>query len=74
MADLLAALKSYLYGIGWLCISVAFSVIGFKIFDKFTPIDFKKELEAQNMAFALMIGLFLLGLTFGVLYLAAHVS
>jgi hypothetical protein len=28
--------------------------------------------EAQNMAFAVMIGLFLFGLTFGVLYFAAH--
>lgn len=74
MADLMAALKSYLYGIGWLMISLAFSIIGLKVFDRFSPIDFKKQIEKGNIAFALMMGLFLFGLTFGILYLAANVS
>jgi hypothetical protein len=48
------------------------TILGFRLFDRFCPIDFRKEIEAQNMAFAVMIGLFLFGLTFGVLYFAAH--
>ena len=70
----LMAIKSYLYGIGWLVICITFSVIGFRVFDRFCPIDFRKEIEEKNMAFAVMLGLFLLGLTFGILYLAANIS
>lgn len=74
MQDFLIALKCYLYGIGWLVICVTFCVIGFRVFDRFCPIDFKKEIEEKNMAFAVMLGMFLLGLTFGILYLAANIS
>lgn len=74
MVDFWLAMKSYAYGIGWLVISCTFSIIGYKLFDYFTPIDFKTELEKGNVAFALMIGLFLLGLTFGILFLAASLA
>jgi len=74
MEDFLLALKSYAYGIGWLVLCIGFSAVGFKVFDKLTPIDFRKEIEAGNMAFAVMVGAFLFGLTFGVLYFAANVS
>lgn len=74
MDTFLRALQAYAYGSGWLLISIVFAIIGFKLFDKFCPIDFKQEIENQNQAFALLVGLFLLGLTFGILYLAAHLG
>ncbi len=74
MHEMLLALKSYLYACGWLLISILFVIIGYRLFDRFCPIDFSREIRQQNMAFALMIGLFLLGIAFGTLYLAAHVS
>lgn len=74
MSELWAALKSYLYGIGWLVISIQLSLLGFRLFDKMTPIDLRKEIENQNMACAIMVGLLLLGLVFGTLYFAAHVA
>lgn len=74
ITEILLALKSYLYGIGWLVICITFTIIGYRAFDHFCPINFRKEIEKQNMAFALLLGLFLLGLTFGILYLAAHIS
>lgn len=72
--EILLALKSYLYGIGWLTICVFFVILAFRLFTRHGPVDVKKELEKQNMALALMLGLWLLGLTFGILYLAAHIS
>lgn len=74
MDDFILALKSYAYGSGWLVISILFAIAGFKLFDKLSPIDFKQQIENQNTAFALLVGLFLLGLTFGILYLAAHLA
>ncbi len=74
MEDFWLAMKSYAYGTGWLLISMVFSIVGFKLFDAFCPIDFKKEIEKGNTAFALLIGMFLLGLTFGILYLAAALA
>lgn len=74
MAGFFQALRNYLYGIGWLIICIQFTILGFRLFDKHCPIDFKKEVEKGNTAFAIMIGLFLFGLVFGILYFAAHVS
>lgn len=77
LSEVWYALKSYLYGIGWLAIIIVFlplavravlAVVGLG------PRDARKELEKQNLAFAVVAGLFLLGLVFGVLYFAAHVS
>lgn len=72
--DILVALRNYIYGAGWLIIAIQFTIIGYRLFDRLCPIDFKKELENQNMAFALLLGLFMLGLSFGALYFAAHMS
>lgn len=74
MEDLANALHSYLYGAGWLFLTIACSLIGLRLFDWLSPVNFKKEIEKGNMAFAVMVGLYLLGLTFGMLYLAAHIS
>lgn len=74
MGELFLALKSYLYGIGWLLICIQATILGFRAFDRHCPVDFGKEIEEHNMAFAVMVGLFLFGLVFGTLYLAAHVS
>jgi len=74
MDTFLDALISYAYGTGWLVLCIVFAIIGFKVFDKFCPIDFKQEIEKGNTAFALLIGLFLFGLTFGILYFAAHLA
>ena len=70
MADFLAAIKQYLYGIGWLVICITFCIVSFKAFDKFVPVDFKKQIEEKNMAFALFMGLFLFGLALGTLLFA----
>jgi uncharacterized membrane protein YjfL (UPF0719 family) len=72
MSDVWIALKNYIYGIGWLLIAIQMTIVGFRLFDHFCPIDFREEIKKQNMAFAVMIGLFLFGLTFGILYFAAH--
>ena len=74
MQNFWLALQSYAYGIGWLVLSITFAIVGFRLFDKFCPIDFKQQIEDKNVAFALMAGMFLFGLTFGILYLAAHLS
>lgn len=70
----LNALRQYLYGIGWLVICITFCITSFKLFDKFTPVDFKKELEEKNIAFALFVGLFLFGLALGTLIFAGMSS
>lgn len=76
-SELWSALKSYLYGSGWLVIIIyalpiaaraVLAVVGLG------PLDARKELEKQNLAFGIAAGLFLLGLVFGLLYFAAHVS
>ena len=72
MNDLWLALKNYAYGIGWLLIAVQAILFGFRLFARFCPLDMRKEIQDRNMAFAVMAGLFLLGLTFGVLYFVAH--
>jgi len=68
----LDALTAYLYGMGWLVICISFSAIGFKVLDRVVPIDFRKEIEERNMPFAVLLGLFMFGLSFGTLYFAAH--
>lgn len=76
-SELWYTLKSYLYGIGWLAISVYFLPIAVRAVLAvvgFGPMEARKEIEKQNLAFAVVAGLFLLGLVFGVLYFAAHVS
>ena len=74
MSDLWSALKSYLYGIGWLVIVVQFLPIAVRTVLRLVPVDARQEIEKQNLAFALLAGLFLLGLSFGVFYFVAHVS
>ena len=74
MEQFLGALKQYLYGIGWLVICITFCIVAFKLFNKFSPVDFKKELEEKNIAFALFMGLFMLGIALGALLFAGSVS
>jgi hypothetical protein len=77
MSQLWSALTSYLYGIGWLIILLCFlpmAVRSVLTLLGLGPAEARKELEKQNLAFAVAAGLFLMGLVFGVLYFAAHVS
>jgi hypothetical protein len=77
LSEIWYALKSYLYGIGWLTIIICFLPIAVRAVLAVVglgPLDARKEIEKQNLAFAVVAGLFLLGLIFGVLYFAAHVS
>jgi hypothetical protein len=77
VSDLWYALKSYLYGIGWLAIITVFLPIAIRTVLGLVglgPMDARKEIEKQNLAFAVAAGLFLLGLVFGLFYFAAHVS
>ena len=72
MQDFLVALKSYLYGIGWGVIAIQLTILAYRLFDRFTPLDCGREIRERNTAFAVVVGMFLFGISFGVLYLAAH--
>ncbi len=68
------ALCQYLYGIGWLIIAVVFCIGTYKVFDLIDPLDFRKELEKNNIAMGIVIGMLLLGLTLGTLIFAGMIS
>lgn len=70
MAGFLAAIKQYLYGAGWFVICITFCIVSYKLLDKYIPINFKKEIEEKNMAFAVFLGLFMMGLALGSLLFA----
>ncbi len=72
--EVFLALKSYLYGCGWLVIALVGTAQGLRYLQRYSPVNVKAELERGNMAVALVLGLFLFGLVFGILYLAAHLS
>ena len=74
MSEFWSALKCYLYGVGWLVIILAFLGIALERFARLLPLDVRQQIEQQNLAFAILAGLFLLGLVLGVFYFAAHVS
>ncbi len=74
MHQVLLALKSYLYGGVWLLIAILVAILGYRLLDHYSPIDLTHEIRQQNIAASLVVGLFLLGLVFGTLYLAAHIS
>jgi ABC-type sulfate transport system permease component len=74
MSDFWLALKNYLYGIGWLFIAFQAIAYGLRLFVRVCPLDIRHEIAAKNMAAAVMVGLFLFGLAFGVLYFVAHVQ
>jgi len=76
MSQLWSAFTSYLYGIGWLVIILCFLPIAVRSVLALVglgPADARKEIEKQNLAFAVVAGLFLVALVFGVFYFAAHV-
>ena len=51
---------SLVYGV----IAIVFLIAGYKIFDKVCPLDFNKELgENKNMAVAVVVAAFLLGMS-----------
>ncbi len=68
------ALWQYVYGIGWLIIAVVFCIGTYKVFDWVDPLDFRKELEKNNIAMGIVIGMLLLGLTLGTLIFAGMIS
>ena len=72
MQEFLLALRTYLYGIGWGVVAIQLTILAYRLFDRFTPLDFGREIREQNTAFAVVLGMFLFGISFGVLYLAAH--
>lgn len=43
-------------------LGIIIMVIGFKVFDWIIPLDFNKELENKNMAVAIVIAGFLIGI------------
>jgi hypothetical protein len=55
-------------------IVLQFALLGYRAFDRLLPINVRKEIEERNLAAALLIGLFLIGLVFGGLYFAAHAA
>ena len=74
MTALWSALGSYLYGIGWLLIVLYALPVAVRAVLRVIPLDARQELQKQNLAFAVLAGMFLMALVFGLLYFAAHVS
>ncbi len=55
-------LLNFGYAIAGAILTIAFMVIGYKIFDKMTPFDTSKQLEEKNMAVGVVVGSIFVGL------------
>ncbi|MFQ5521223.1 MAG: DUF350 domain-containing protein [Candidatus Methylomirabilia bacterium] len=50
------------YAVIGAAITLAFMVVGYKIFDKMTPFDTSKQLAEQNIAVGIVVGAVFIGL------------
>lgn len=73
MSDFWSALKSYLYGLGWLLLLAWFLPVTVRRVLALLPADARRELDQRNLAMALFLGLVLLGLSVGFATVVAHV-
>ncbi len=56
------AILNFLYAIFGALLTLGFMVIGYKLFDKMTPFDTSRELEAKNIAVGIVVGAIFIGL------------
>lgn len=55
-------LLNFGYAIAGAILTIAFMVIGYKIFDKMTPFDTSQQLTEKNMAVGVVVGSIFVGL------------
>jgi uncharacterized membrane protein YjfL (UPF0719 family) len=60
--ELSITLLNFLYAIFGAILTIAFMVMGYKVFDKITPFDTSKQLEEKNMAVGIVVGSIFIGL------------
>ncbi len=55
-------LLNLIYAVFGGILTIAFMVIGYRIFDKMTPFDTSKQLEEKNVAVGIVVGSIFIGL------------
>ena len=60
--ELSIAILNFLYAIFGALLTLGFMVVGYKLFDKITPFDTSRELEAKNIAVGIVVGAIFIGL------------
>ncbi|MBE9570657.1 MAG: DUF350 domain-containing protein [Proteobacteria bacterium] len=55
-------LLNFIYAIFGAVLTIAFMMIGYKIFDRMTPFNTSKELEEKNVAVGIVVGSIFIGL------------
>lgn len=60
--ELSITLLNFLYAIFGAILTIAFMVMGYKVFDKITPFDTSKQLEEKNVAVGIVVGSIFIGL------------
>ncbi len=60
--EIFITLLNFGYAIAGAILTIAFMVIGYKIFDKMTPFDTSKQLAEKNMAVGVVVGSIFVGL------------
>jgi len=60
--ELSIAILNFLYAIFGALLTLGFMAIGYKLFDKMTPFDTSRELEAKNIAVGIVVGAIFIGL------------
>ncbi len=60
--ELSITLLNFCYAIFGALLTLAFMVLGYKIFDKITPFNTSKQLEERNVAVGIVVGAIFVGL------------
>jgi uncharacterized membrane protein YjfL (UPF0719 family) len=60
--ELSITLLNFCYAIFGAFLTLAFMVLGYKIFDKMTPFNTSKQLEERNVAVGIVVGAIFIGL------------
>jgi uncharacterized membrane protein YjfL (UPF0719 family) len=60
--ELSIAILNFLYAIFGALLTLGFMIVGYKLFDKMTPFDTSRELEAKNIAVGIVVGAIFIGL------------
>ena len=55
-------LANFLYAIFGVILTLVFMLLGFKLFDKFTPFDTSEQLSDNNIAVGIVVGSIFIGL------------
>ena len=60
--EIYITLLNFLYAIIGACLTLAFMVLGYKIFDRITPFDTSAQLAERNVAVGIVVGSIFIGL------------